>query len=157
MKKGNLTPVGVIPEGSGLLGPGCVQHPADEGLHVVNLAVPPCEEAAPDLLLHQSPGSKKHMGGGKRAVTPAPPEPVSLLHLDLSQDTPKPREKNLLLAFSGYSSHCSSLFKHRATWKICPHIFLKHLIRALKTFVFAAISDCILIQVTMQYIFFISD
>lgn len=62
------------------------------GLCVVSLAVPPCEEAAPDLLFHQSLGSKKHTGGGKRAATPAPPKPVTLLHLDLSQDTPKARE-----------------------------------------------------------------
>lgn len=77
MKKRNLTPVGVIPEGSGLLGAGRVQHPADGGLCVVSLAVPPCEEAAPDLLFYQSPGSKKHTGGGKRAATPAPPKPVT--------------------------------------------------------------------------------
>lgn len=76
MKKRNLTPVGVIPEGSGLLGAGCVQH-GGGGLCVVSLADPPCEEAAPDLLFHQSPGSKKHTGGGKRAATPAPPKPVT--------------------------------------------------------------------------------
>lgn len=74
---------------------------------------------------------------------PCTTQTCHLLHLDISQDTPKAREKNLLLALSGYSSHCFSLFKHGATWKICPHTVLKHLIRALKTFVFAAISDCI--------------